>query len=97
MARGKTFKFGKTLINVSSRGIATKDTATGEIKRHAFPWTDAPRPNKSDVQEPESDEEEARQDYEDEEAGENVIVEEFQKGYTYRGNVIRYSMVKVAN
>ncbi|MBQ4472850.1 MAG: nucleotide exchange factor GrpE [Lachnospiraceae bacterium] len=34
---------------------------------------------------------------EDEEAGENVIVEEFQKGYTYRGNVIRYSMVKVAN
>ena len=70
MARGKTFKFGKTLINVSSRGIATKDTATGEIKRHAFPWTDAPRPNKPDVQEPESDEEEAQQDYEDEEAGE---------------------------
>ena len=34
---------------------------------------------------------------EDEEAGENMVVEEFQKGYTYRGNVIRYSMVKVAN
>ena len=34
---------------------------------------------------------------EDEEAGENTVVEEFQKGYTYRGNVIRYSMVKVAN
>lgn len=34
---------------------------------------------------------------EDEEAGENVIVEEFQKGYMYRDNVVRYSMVKVAN
>lgn len=34
---------------------------------------------------------------EDEEAGENVIVEEFQKGYTYRDCVVRYSMVKVAN
>lgn len=26
---------------------------------------------------------------------ENIIVEEFQKGYLYRGNVLRYSMVKV--
>lgn len=34
---------------------------------------------------------------EEEEAGENVIVEEFQKGYTYRDAVVRYSMVKVAN
>ena len=34
---------------------------------------------------------------EDEEAGENVIVEEFQRGYTYKGGVVRYSMVKVAN
>ncbi len=34
---------------------------------------------------------------EDEEAGENVIVEEFQKGYTYREQVVRFSMVKVAN
>ena len=34
---------------------------------------------------------------EDEEVGENIIVEEFQKGYTYRDNVVRYSMVKVAN
>lgn len=34
---------------------------------------------------------------EDEEAGENVIVEEFQKGYIYRDSVVRYSMVKVAN
>lgn len=33
----------------------------------------------------------------DEEYGENVIVEEFQKGYIYRDKVIRYSMVKVAN
>ena len=28
---------------------------------------------------------------------ESTVVEEFQKGYTYRGAVIRYSMVKVAN
>ena len=34
---------------------------------------------------------------EDEEAGENIIVEEFQKGYTYRDSVVRHSMVKVAN
>lgn len=34
---------------------------------------------------------------EDEEAGENVVVEEFQKGYMYRDNVLRHSMVKVAN
>lgn len=33
----------------------------------------------------------------DENAGDNVVVEEFQKGYTYRGNVVRFSMVKVAN
>ena len=33
---------------------------------------------------------------EDEEAGENVIVEEFQKGYMYRDSVVRYRMVKVA-
>ncbi|WP_408608166.1 nucleotide exchange factor GrpE [Anaerosacchariphilus polymeriproducens] len=34
---------------------------------------------------------------EDEEVGENIVVEEFQKGYTYRDNVVRHSMVKVAN
>lgn len=34
---------------------------------------------------------------EDEEVGENVIVEEFQKGYTYKDFVVRHSMVKVAN
>ncbi len=34
---------------------------------------------------------------EDEEAGENIIVEEFQKGYVYRDAVVRHSMVKVAN
>ena len=34
---------------------------------------------------------------EDEEAGENMVVEEFQKGYTYKEHVIRHSMVKVAN
>ena len=34
---------------------------------------------------------------EDETVGENIIVEEFQKGYTYHDAVVRYSMVKVAN
>lgn len=34
---------------------------------------------------------------EDEEAGENIVVEEFQKGYTYKEFVVRHSMVKVAN
>ena len=33
----------------------------------------------------------------DETVGDNIIVEEFQKGYTYRDSVVRYSMVKVAN
>ena len=34
---------------------------------------------------------------EDEEVGENVVVEEFQKGYMYNDTVVRHSMVKVAN
>lgn len=34
---------------------------------------------------------------EDEEAGENIIVEEFQKGYKIGDRVVRHSMVKVAN
>ncbi len=33
----------------------------------------------------------------DEEYGENVVVEEFQKGYILKDKVIRHSMVKVAN
>ncbi|MBQ8664072.1 MAG: nucleotide exchange factor GrpE [Eubacterium sp.] len=33
----------------------------------------------------------------DEEVGENIVVEEFQKGYKYRDSVVRHSMVKVAN
>lgn len=33
----------------------------------------------------------------DETIADNTIIEEFQKGYTYGGKVIRYSMVKVAN
>ncbi len=33
----------------------------------------------------------------DEELGENVVVEEFQKGYKYKDAVLRHSMVKVAN
>lgn len=34
---------------------------------------------------------------EDESVGENVVVEELQKGYTYKDFVVRHSMVKVAN
>ena len=34
---------------------------------------------------------------EDAEAGDNIVVEEFQKGYTYKDSVVRHSMVKVAN
>ena len=34
---------------------------------------------------------------EDEELGENVVAEEFLKGYMYKDTVIRHSMVKVAN
>lgn len=33
----------------------------------------------------------------DDEAGENTVIEEFQKGYTYKDTVVRHSMVKVAN
>ncbi len=33
----------------------------------------------------------------DEELGENIIAEEFQKGYMYKDKVVRHSMVKVAN
>ena len=34
---------------------------------------------------------------EDENYGENVIVEEMQRGYMYKDQVLRFSMVKVAN
>lgn len=34
---------------------------------------------------------------EDENFGENIVAEEFQKGYKYRDSVVRHSMVKVAN
>ena len=34
---------------------------------------------------------------EDSEVGANIVVEEFMKGYTYKGRVIRHSMVKSAN
>lgn len=34
---------------------------------------------------------------EDENQGENVIIEEMQKGYMYKDQVLRFSMVKVAN
>lgn len=34
---------------------------------------------------------------EDENVGENIVVEELQKGYTYKDFVVRHSMVKVAN
>lgn len=34
---------------------------------------------------------------EDDNFGENAIAEEFMKGYSYKGKVIRHSMVKVAN
>ncbi|WP_316267005.1 nucleotide exchange factor GrpE [Claveliimonas bilis] len=34
---------------------------------------------------------------ENENFGENMVAEEFQKGYTYRDSVVRHSMVKVAN
>ena len=33
----------------------------------------------------------------DEEVGENIVVEEFQKGYMMNDSVVRHSMVKVAN
>lgn len=34
---------------------------------------------------------------EDDSVGENIIIEEFEKGYIYKETVIRHSMVKVAN
>ena len=34
---------------------------------------------------------------EDDNYGENIVVDEFQKGYTYRDSVVRHSMVRVAN
>ena len=34
---------------------------------------------------------------EDENMGENLVAEEFQKGYMYKDTVLRHSMVKVVN
>ncbi|MBQ7063731.1 MAG: nucleotide exchange factor GrpE [Firmicutes bacterium] len=39
----------------------------------------------------------AVQHIEDETIDENIVCEVFQKGYTFKGKVVRYSMVKVAN
>ena len=47
MASGKIFKIGKMLISVSGKGIATKDTTTGEIRRMRFPWAQ-PKPVQPD-------------------------------------------------
>lgn len=33
----------------------------------------------------------------DDSVGENIVVQEFQTGYTYKGTVVRHSMVQVAN
>ncbi len=43
MSKGKTFKVGKLLVNISQRGIATKDPETEEIRRYPFPWAKAPQ------------------------------------------------------
>ena len=34
---------------------------------------------------------------EDDSVGDNIVVEEFQRGYTYKDAIVRHSMVKVAN
>ena len=41
--KGTTFKLGKMMVNLSGRGVATKDSETGEIRRYPFPWTQAPQ------------------------------------------------------
>lgn len=45
MSKGKTFKVGKLLVNISERGVATKDPETGDIRRYPFPWAKAPQQN----------------------------------------------------
>ena len=45
MSKGKTFKVGKLLVNISERGIATKNPETDEIRRYPFPWAKAPQQN----------------------------------------------------
>ena len=41
--------------------------------------------------------EDVRDDAEDEDAGENTVVEVFQKGFALGDKVLRFSVVKVAN
>ena len=45
MSKGKTFQIGRLLVNISQRGVATKDPETGEIRRYPFPWANAPQQN----------------------------------------------------
>ncbi len=74
MASGKIFKIGKMLINVSGKGIATKDTTTGEIRRMRFPWV-KPKPVQPEENEREvydddeqyADDQNNYQDYDDQE------------------------------
>ena len=74
MASGKIFKIGKMLINVSGKGIATKDTTTGEIRRMRFPWAKPkpvqPEENEREVYDDEeqyADNQNNYQDYDDQE------------------------------
>ena len=53
--------------------------------------------NDSDESENEEVESDSDAAEEDEEKGENIVVEEMQKGYMYKDTVLRHSMVKVAN
>ena len=56
--KGKTFRLGKMMVNLSGRGVATKDTETGEIRRYPFPWTQTQTPK----QEPEYNNDDAQYD-----------------------------------
>ena len=38
MARGKIVRLGKYRINLSSKGIATKNDETGVVRKYPFPW-----------------------------------------------------------
>ncbi len=85
MASGKgiTFKLGKMMYNLSGRGLATKDSETGEIRRHPFPWVQVPKPDPEYNPEEQYDEENydpEDQDYDEAEyeeaAGEYYVPED---------------------
>ena len=91
--------FGLSLVEAMARGIPCACANNGSLGEQLLTSLDelGVKPIEAVGKEFDPELHNAVMHVEDEEAGENIIVEEFQKGYMYKESVVRHSMVKVAN